>query len=75
MTKKGSYKKYYTVYDNRTDEIVVSGTSQECAEKLNIRLGSFYSLVCNTVSGHRYRSFSVVVDHLRMNDHDDEDDD
>lgn len=34
--------KYYTVYDNKTDEIVASGSAQECADALGIKKSSFY---------------------------------
>lgn len=33
---------YYTVYDNKTEEIVVSGNAIKCAAFLQIKIESFY---------------------------------
>lgn len=39
-------KKYYTVYNNKTDEIVAFGTAEECAKKLRLKsINCFYALV------------------------------
>lgn len=58
--------RYYTVYDDRTDTIIAAGTSRECATKMNLTLGSFYSLVSNTQTKRslHYKYYSVVVEPL-----------
>ena len=54
--------KYYTVYDNKTDEIVAFGSSKECMAKLGIKdIEQFYALVSKTKSG-LIKKYSVVVD-------------
>lgn len=46
----------YTVYDRRTDEIMItSGTVKECSKKLNITVSSFYTIVTRFNSGHSTR--------------------
>ena len=43
---RGPYRTpYYTVYDNRTDEVLAFGRSEECARQLGVTLGSFYSIL------------------------------
>ena len=34
--------KYYTVYDRKTEQVVAFGSAQECADRLGIKIGSFY---------------------------------
>ena len=53
--------KYYTVYKNKTDEIVAFGSAAECAEKLGITRDSFHSFVSNTRSG-RTKTYTVLVE-------------
>ena len=33
--------KYYTVYDNKTEQVIAYGTAQECADTLGIKKSSF----------------------------------
>lgn len=66
-----SNKKYYAVYLNSTDEIVVSGTAQECAKKMNKSLNCFYSLVSKSNLG-RQNKYSVYSEDLDNIDTDDE---
>ncbi len=56
---KSSY--YYTVYLRKTDEIVVSGTAVECAEKMKKSLNCFYSLVSKNRKG-KHKKYVVVVE-------------
>lgn len=62
--------KYYTVYLNATEEILVSGTARECAKKMNKSLNCFYSLVSKNTLGHqkKYTVYSEPLD-----DNEDED--
>jgi hypothetical protein len=62
-------KKYYTIYSNKTDEVVAFGDSLECCKKLGLKdLRQFYAFVSKTKSGIR-KGYSVVVEELS---HDDE---
>ena len=45
--------KYYTVYLSSTDEVIAYGTSTQCAEQLNMTIGSFYCAVGRFRSGKR----------------------
>lgn len=42
---------WYTVYDAATDEIITSGTGQQCAEALGMTPKVFYSTVSHTLAG------------------------
>ena len=42
-------KQMYIVYDNN-DNVIILGTAEECADKLQITLNAFYSKVCNQKS-------------------------
>lgn len=44
---------WYTVYLTDTDEIVASGTAQECIKALGMTRGSFYSAVSRAMLGQR----------------------
>ena len=62
MTKERKVQtKYYTVYKNKTDEIVAFGSAAECAEKLGITRDSFHSFVSNTRSGPT-KTYTVLVE-------------
>ncbi len=53
---------YYTVYNNKTDEVVAFGSAKECADKLrlkNVRL--FYSYVSKSKSG-LIKKYKIVVE-------------
>ena len=46
----------YTVYDNRTDEpVAIEGTAEECAEKMGMKLNSFYANIWHGKQGDRSR--------------------
>lgn len=65
-------KKYYTVYDNRTDEVVAFGSAVECTQKLGLKdLRQFYAFCSKTKSGIR-RNHSVVVEDLKASKTEDE---
>lgn len=63
----GSWTRY-TVYDNRTDELVIlDGTARECARAMKLTLGSFQSAVTHARTGkvkrwHIERCFSDEMD-------------
>lgn len=42
---------FYTVYDNRSDEILFTGSAQECAKHMGIKLSSFYYAISRQKSG------------------------
>lgn len=54
-------RNYYTVYDNRTDEIVATGYADECARQMNRSVSSFYCTVNRNRSG-KHRKYIIVVD-------------
>ena len=58
---------YYTIYNNKDDQIVAFGDAKACAHQLNVTLDSFYSFVSNTRSG-RTRSYAVVVEECKEED-------
>lgn len=66
-----SNRKYYAIYLNATDEIVVSGSAQECAKKMNKSLNCFYSLVSKSNLG-RQRKYTVYSEDLDCIDANDE---
>lgn len=50
----------YTVYLNKTDEIVATGTSRKCAASLGLTLDSFYCMVSRVRRG-KNQKYSVVT--------------
>lgn len=48
--------KYYTVYDNHTEEVVAFGGSMPCAAALGMSVESFYCLVSRGGS----KKYSIV---------------
>lgn len=46
---------WYTVYLTDTDEIVASGTAQECTKALGMTRNSFYSTVSKAALGQRHK--------------------
>lgn len=53
---------YYTVYDNRTEEIIVSGNATQCAEALGIKQSSFYYQISRQRRDAAKHKYSIVVD-------------
>lgn len=50
--KPGTHFTYYTVYDNRTDELVcLDATAEEAAKAMGISIKTFYPIVANTLAG------------------------
>lgn len=56
---KGNKKQYYTVWLSKTDQIVATGTAEECAEQLGMTKASFYSLVWRAREGMR-KKYTVL---------------
>ena len=44
-------KNYYAVYLKKTDELICSGTSEECAAAMGRSVASFYSMVSRVRNG------------------------
>lgn len=44
-------QKYYAMYLRKTDELVCSGSAEECAEQLGITIGTFYTRVHAAIYG------------------------
>ena len=53
--------KYYTVYLRKTDEVVVSGNSRECAKVMGKSVNCFHSLVSKTLKG-KQNKYDVLVE-------------
>lgn len=52
----------YTVYDNRTDDLVIlDGTAEECARLMKITVPSFYSAVTRARNGKVKRWHIEIV--------------
>ena len=52
---------YYTVYNEKTDDIVACGTAVECAKAMKRSLASFYCTVSRNRSG-KHHKYSIVID-------------
>ena len=63
-------RKYYTIYLNATEEIVVSGTARECAKKMNKSLNCFYSLISKTKLG-KHKKYSIYSEDIDEGDSED----
>lgn len=61
----GRPRKLYFVWRERDDELVACGTARECAMKMGIKLGSFYSEVSRSRAGKR-SYYKILVE--GMND-------
>lgn len=54
--------KYYAVYLAKTDQLIVSGNSEQCRQKLGMSsLDSFYSMVSRARSGQN-RKYEVYIE-------------
>lgn len=54
-------KKYYAIYLRKTDELVCSGSAEECAKELGVSMKAFYSLVGRATTG-RSKKWEVYVE-------------
>ena len=60
-------KTYYTVYLNKTDEVIATGTAEECRKQLDLKsINCFHSLVSKSIKGIRdkYTIVKEFVDDL-----------
>lgn len=58
----------YTVWNNRTDELVIcDGTAPECAKAMGIKVGSFFSIITGTKNG-RYSKWTIEPTYLEGRD-------
>ena len=62
-------KIYYTVYLSKTDEIVASGTSIECAKIMGKSLNGFHSMVSKNMAGIQ-KKYTIIRE--SVNDEEDE---
>lgn len=51
---------YYTVYDNKTEEIVAMGLATECARAMRRSVNSFHSMVAKTRHG-KNRKYTIII--------------
>ena len=65
--------RYYTIY-GKDDDVIASGTSEECARQLGITRPSFYTMVSKFQKGKKYyRYTAIVVDDEELGDQEEED--
>lgn len=70
LRRGGSPRRYYALYNRKTDELVCSGTAKECAEALGIPRAYFDSMVSKIKSG-KNKKWEVYVDNIN-DDYDEE---
>lgn len=58
---------WYTVYLTDTDEIVASGTAQECIKALGMTRNSFYCTVSRSTLGQRTK-YTFFKEHIKKED-------
>lgn len=59
----------YTVYDNRTDELVIlDGTAQECAKDMGLTMSSFYTAASRSGTDRwkKWTILKIFTDDLEM---------
>jgi DNA invertase Pin-like site-specific DNA recombinase len=67
---KGSAKRLYTVYDNRTDmPIIIDGTAKECAKAMGIKLITFYPYVTSSREGKPKKWHIEYIDAGEVDDY------
>lgn len=62
------WKKYYTVYDVKTEEMIAAGDAKSCASQLNMHPQTFYSTVSKVRSGKNKRYEIEAIWDLPSND-------
>ncbi len=58
---------WYTVYLTDTDEIVASGTAQECIKALGMTRHNFYCTVSQSALGQRTK-YTFFKEHIKKED-------
>lgn len=58
---------WYTVYEASTEEVIASGTSQQCAKALGMTMGVFYSTVSHAQAGINSK-YTFYVEKLKKED-------
>lgn len=53
--------KWYTVWDNRTDDVLACGTSKDCRQMMGLSESAFKSLAHNVKTG-KNNKFSILVE-------------
>lgn len=56
-------KKYFTIYNNSTDEVVASGFLEECAKQFGTNKRCMSSIISRAITGKRTK-YSVVIEIL-----------
>ena len=63
--------RYYTIYRNKTDEIVAAGNMRECATQLGVKPSSMYSIISKNNKGKR-KTYTIVFDDSSEADYEEE---
>ena len=58
----------YTLWDNKTDDIVANGTAEECAKNMDMSLTTFYSTV-SRASHNQIQKYSVVKQRVKREEY------
>ena len=58
---------WYTVYEASTEEVIASGTGQQCAKALGMTTGVFYSTVSHARAGINSK-YTFYVEMLKKED-------
>lgn len=59
--------RYYAVYLRKTDELVCSGTSRECADALGVTIKSFYVMVHKALHG-KVKKWDIYIEEYNVED-------
>lgn len=63
--------RYYTIYRNKTDEIVAAGNMRECATQLGAKPSLMYSIISKNNKGKR-KTYTIVFDDSTEADYEEE---
>lgn len=63
MSKVG-VQKHYTVYLNKTDEVIAVGAARECAAAIKVGLDSFYN-ICSRSRKGKLKKYTFVVEEMQ----------
>lgn len=53
---------YYTVYDNKTENVIVFGDAKQCAQYLGIQVSSFYYAISRQKRRKIEGQYTIVIE-------------
>lgn len=66
----GRPHKLYTIYKKNSDELLAFGSAKECADRLGMKIDSFYSAVTRARKGQREK-YNIFVEEVVEEDDED----